>query len=160
MLNRSKRLQRIALNAVLAAGLLTCSVMAANAQAQMSADEQVRAAQEASEKAAKAKPSPQPTTLVLMNGFLVEVPIATGQAEETQVQQPPSTTRKSAPKKVTPTESSERRATDVPADDRSHAPPTTVAGPRATDVPAGNATVRESRAVPGEPRATDVPAKP
>jgi hypothetical protein len=74
MLNRSKRLQRIARDAVLAAGLLACSVMAANAQARMSADEQVRAAQEASEKAVKAKP--QPTSLVLMNGVLVEMPIA------------------------------------------------------------------------------------
>jgi len=80
MLNRSKRLQRIALNAVLAAGLLTCSLMAANAQARMSAGEQVRAAQEASEKAAKAKPSPQPTSLVLMNGTLVEMPISVAES--------------------------------------------------------------------------------
>src|SRR5881394_2658641 len=92
MLNRSKLLKRIGLNIGLGAGLLTCSVMAVNAQAQMSPDEQVRAAQEASEKAVKAKP--QPTSLVLMNGVLVEMPITV--ADSTSAPDNPGLNRPSA----------------------------------------------------------------
>ena len=156
MRNRSKRLQSIVLNAVLAAGLLTCSVIAANAQAQMSADQQVRSAQEASEKAIKAKP--QPTSLVLMNGVLVEEPMASTApaSEEPGLNVPAAGARPVQPAKaVRPVDP---QSTAVPAGGVTFEKTgTPYVGPSSADVPEGARASQGVPYVPGEPSSAAVP---
>lgn len=159
-MSNKKTKRTVIARSVLVLGSLWCFGIVAYAQSP--GDQQVNDARRASDAAALTRPT-IPTSPVLMNGVLVDMPIAPAQSSPGNGVDPLNVpaARSAAPsaQKAPPSKPSGPQSVDevqVPATPAGAR--TTVIGPSSTDEPGGMKTARGSTYVPGEPSSTDEPA--